>query len=434
MLNSHACGTPIVRGDHQLNAGNTWGLRWLRETSPQPLQIQDTNHTVSRHEAETDVDWTLVGNLSSVIGSSKVNTFRVSAVSEDVFFGNPNFNSNGHDQKILLPMLDQLSFEDQQSNRANRRLDVAYGADNVFAWFLPNKNGDHDLKFGVNYLYSSLRVQDHGNMNGTFVINSDLPFDRNNPRTYPERLMIRVPGALNFLMKGHFIGMFAQDKWKMGNKLTSSLGARYDLEVLPTPNQDNPMFEDNPDGYPTDLNNFSPRVGLLRRARRRGAVGGAGRVRCVLSTHVLYVPHEHVRTGREVLEFVHRELPDQQLRPGPRKGTLPTDPRLINGPVVDHAAIDALYPARYSACVTAARCDSTTRIARTPTPVSTASATNVSSAPPIGLSIDFIRSEQRAQYVLKELNPLVRDRRSQRRPSAAPTPSSACKATGRQVC
>jgi hypothetical protein len=68
-----------VRGDHQLTANNTWGIRWLRETSPQPLQIQATNHTPSRHEAETDVDWTVVGNLSSVLGSTRVNTFRVSA-------------------------------------------------------------------------------------------------------------------------------------------------------------------------------------------------------------------------------------------------------------------------------------------------------------------------------------------------------------------
>ena len=83
-----------------------------------------------------------------MIGSTRVNTFRVSAVNEDVFFGNPNFNTNGHDQKILLPQLNYLNFQDQQSARANRRLDVAYGADNVFAWFVPGKGGDHDLKFG----------------------------------------------------------------------------------------------------------------------------------------------------------------------------------------------------------------------------------------------------------------------------------------------
>src|SRR4029450_2241765 len=99
-------------------------------------------------------------NLSSVIGSTKLNTFRVSAVSEDVFFGNPNFNTNGHNQKILLPQLNYLSFQDQQSARANRRLDVAYGADNVFAWFLPGKGGDHDLQVVTSYLDLSLLMHD----------------------------------------------------------------------------------------------------------------------------------------------------------------------------------------------------------------------------------------------------------------------------------
>src|SRR5687767_2600668 len=46
----------FLRADHQINSGNTYGIRWLRETSPQPLQIQAENHTPSRHEAETDVD------------------------------------------------------------------------------------------------------------------------------------------------------------------------------------------------------------------------------------------------------------------------------------------------------------------------------------------------------------------------------------------
>ena len=84
-------------------------MRWLRETSPQPIQINAENHTPSRFEAETDVDWTLVANLSSVLGSSRVNTFRVSAMSEDVFFGNPLLQ-RGEDQKSLLPQLNHLNF------------------------------------------------------------------------------------------------------------------------------------------------------------------------------------------------------------------------------------------------------------------------------------------------------------------------------------
>ncbi len=396
----------FVRADHQLNAGNTYGIRWLREDSPQPLQIQAENHTPTRHEAETDTDWTFVGNLSSVIGSTKVNTFRVSAVTEDVFFGNPNFNTNGHDQKILLPLLIYLNFEDQQSARATRRLDVAYGADNVFAWFVPGKGGDHDLKFGVNYLYSTLRIETHSNLNGTFRLNSDLPFDRSNPRTYPERLTIRVPGSVNFLMNGHFIGMFAQDKWKLGNNLTLSLGARYDFEILPTPNQDNPLFAGDPDGYPQDMNNISPRVGFSwAPTDGRSAVRGGFGLFFQRTSYTFLTPM--FDSGRFSNSFTVN-FPTNNVDPGPRNGTLPTDPRLVNGRVLDRAAIDALYPPG-----TRIRNGGTVRFDNPDRELAWARQYSIGYERQIGattgLSVDFIRSEQRNQYVLKELNPGVRN-------------------------
>jgi hypothetical protein len=396
----------FVRADHQLNSNNTYGVRWLRETSPQPVQINATNHTPSRYEAETDVDWTLVGNLSSVIGSTRVNTFRVSAVTEDVFFGNPRFNA-GDPQESLLPTLDHLSFEDQQSARASRRLDVAYGADNVFAWFVPGKGGDHDLKFGINYLYSTLRIQDHGNRNGTFIFNSDLPFDPANARTYPERLQIRVPGPVDFLMKGHFVGMFAQDKWKLRNNLTLSLGARYDFELLRTPNEENPMFADDPGDYPKDFNNVSPRVGFswaLDEAGRSAMRGGFGlffqRTSYTFLTNLFSL-------GRNSGSFIV-QYPTNNVDPGPRQGTLPTDPRLVNGPVIDHAAINALFPpGSRTRNVGTVWFDSPDRTNAWARQYSIGYERQVGQE--IGLSIDFIRSEQRNQYLRKELNPGVRN-------------------------
>jgi hypothetical protein len=396
----------FLRADHQVNANNTYGIRWLRETSPQPLQIQAENHTPSRHEAETDVDYTIVGNVSSVIGSTKVNTFRVSAVSEDVFFGNPNFNTNGHNQKILLPQLNYLSFQDQQSARASRRLDVAYGADDVFAWFVPGKAGDHDLKFGFSYLYSSLGIEDYGTQNGLFTINSDLPFNPANPRTYPERLQVRVPGPVDFYMKGHFVGLFAQDKWKLHNNLTLSAGVRYDFEILPTPNQDNPMFEDNPDGYPEDFNNVSPRLGFswaLDDEGRSAMRGGFG----VFFQRTSYTFLTNMFSAGRFSDSFLVNFPTNNVDPGPRQGNFPTDPMLVNGPTVNHAAIDALYPpgtrVRNSGTV---RFDSPDRKNSFSRQYSIGYERQVGRT--FGVSVDFIRSEQRGQYILKELNPGVR--------------------------
>ena len=396
----------FLRFDHQLSSNHTWGVRWLSETSPQPKQLLD-EWTPPRTEAETDVDWTLVGNLSSVFGSSRVNTFRMSAVSEDVFFGNPIFNGNGHDQKSLLPTLNYQNFSDQQSGRANRRLDVAYGADDTFSWFLPSRwGGDHDVKLGVNYLYSTLRVQDFGNMNGTFTHSHDLAFDPANPRTYPERFSIRVPGAVDFLMKGHFLGFFAQDKWKPSSRLTLSLGLRYDVEWVPTPNRDNPLFVDDPDGYPVDGNNVSPRLGfsyMVDGSGRSVLRGGFG-VFFQRTSYTFLTPM--FSSGRFSDSFTV-QFPTNNIDSGPRNGRFPTDPMLVNGPFLDHGVIDAQYPP-----ATIQRNTGTVRFDNPDRELAYARQYSIGYERQIGThlaaTVDYIRSEQRSQYMLVDLNPGVR--------------------------
>ena len=361
----------------------------------------------------------MVGNLTSVIGSSKVNTFRVSAVKEDVFFGNPRFNA-GEPQESLPPLLDYLSFEDQQSNRANRRLDTAYGADNVFAWFMSGKGGDHDMKFGVNYLHSALRVQDFGNANGVFVMNVDVPFDPANARTYPERLQVRVPGPVDFTMKGHFVGMFAQDHWKLNNSLTINLGARYDIEILPTPNQDNPMFADDPDGYPMDLNNISPRLGFawsLDDQGRSAVRGGAG----IFYQRTSYTFLTNMFSNGRFSDSFTVSFPTNNFDPGPRQGALPTNPYLINGPVVNRALLNSQFPVgtsvRNGGTVRFDNPDRRNSYART---YSIGYERQLGST--MGVSVDFIRSEQRDQYVLQDLNPLVRQGTLATDPNTRTTP------------
>src|SRR5438876_8561570 len=63
----------LVRIDHQINANNTWAVRWLRETSPQTNQFPNITWTKARSEQEQDVDWTMVGTLNSVMANTKVN-------------------------------------------------------------------------------------------------------------------------------------------------------------------------------------------------------------------------------------------------------------------------------------------------------------------------------------------------------------------------
>jgi hypothetical protein len=89
----------MVRVDHQINANNTWAVRWLQETSPQTNQLVNTFYTLRRAEEEQDKDWTIVGSLNSVIANTRVNSLKISYTHEDVFFGNPGYFEKG-DQTV----------------------------------------------------------------------------------------------------------------------------------------------------------------------------------------------------------------------------------------------------------------------------------------------------------------------------------------------
>jgi hypothetical protein len=393
----------LGRFDHQINSNNTWGLRWLYETSPQAAQWDD-DWTPTRVESETDVDWTLVGTLSSVIGSTKVNTFRVSGTREDVTFGNPGWFENGR-QELLPPMLDYLSFQDQQSNRHSRRLDVAYAADETFAWFLPGKGGDHDLKFGAQYIWASLFFQQQGNMNGTFIFNHDLPFNAADPRSYPDRLQIRVPGASESYMPGHFISGFAQDKWRVNNRLSLSLGVRYDLEILPLEERDNPRFASSAD-YPVDKNNVSPRIGFsyaMDSQSHSVLRGGFGLFfQRTPYTYLDEVIFQSVFSDSFVVSF-----PANNADPGPSRGQFPTDPMLVNGPVLNRNLLNSMFPTG-----TLQRNRGTVHFDNPDRHLPYSRQYSIGYERQLfenmSASLDYVRSEQRESFMRQDLNPGLR--------------------------
>jgi carboxypeptidase family protein/TonB-dependent receptor-like protein len=391
----------MLRFDNQINSKHTWGLRWLRESSPQFNQYDDTNWGPGRQQQETDVDWTLVGTLSSVINSTKLNTFRLSGTSEDVFFGNPRCAQQGCDQGALPPTLDYLTFETQQSARANRRYDVAAAMDDTFAWFVPGKRGEHDLKFGVSYIWAALRFQQATDQNGTFLFSHDLDFNPADPRTYPERLRIRVPGVQDFYMKGHFIGLFAQDKWKMNKRLTLSLGVRYDLEILPTPTE-NPAFGGS-DKYPIDTNNVAPRVGLsyaLNDDNTSVLRGGLG----VFYQRTPYAFLTNYFSMSVVSDSFLVLFPTANIDAGPSGGQFPTDPMLVGGPTVNRTLLNSLYaPGARQRNTGDVWFDSPDRRLALSRQYSVGYQRQLARS--MALTLDYVRSEQRDQHMRRNLNP-----------------------------
>ena len=233
------------------------------------------------------------------------------------------------------------TFFDGPATGAQFRINDSYEISDAFSQFIPSwLGGDHDLKVGGQYIYSTIHLPDQGDMNGRFIFSTDRAFNQNDPRSYPERLQIRVPSALDILMPNNVFVLFAQDKFHRGN-LTLNLGLRYDVELLPITNAFNPFFASG--GHAVDKNNIAPRLGFTWKPSATGTSIVRGGYGIFYDKITMITTFPFASTGVYSDSFTV-SFPTSSADPGPSSGRLPTDPMLVNGPVVNRAAINALYP------------------------------------------------------------------------------------------
>jgi hypothetical protein len=345
----------LVRFDHQISKNHTWAVRWLREWAPQWYTFGD-RQTLESYQDETDLDQTAVATLTSVLGNARVNTFRVARTWEHWWHGNACFRAQGGNgdqagftfkdeaqgnQALCPPQLDYLGFLAQASTESQGPWDSNYQIEDDYSWFIPNKKGDHDMKFGFRYNYTELRRVSQVQSNGQFRFNTDLPFDPLNPRTYPERLTIRT-GTFNEFINNHTYEAFAQDKWRISPQTTLSLGIRYDLEVIPLDESTNPLFKGSSKS-PTDVNNFGPRVGFTHSLDPAGKSVLRGGYGIFYNRTILGALDDTLEQGKFTESNVV-QYPANAADPGPSAGRFPTDPFLANGPFVNWALLRQQYP------------------------------------------------------------------------------------------
>jgi hypothetical protein len=181
------------------------------------------------------------------------------------------------------------------------------------------------------------------NSNGTFTINSDLPFDPANPRTYPERFSIRT-GTFNEFINNHTYEMYAQDKWRVSPRTTLSVGLRYDLEIIPLDETDNPLFPAGNKKSPTDKNNFGPRIGFTHSLDAAGKSLIRGGYGIFYNRTILGAIDDTLEFGK-FTESNNVTFPASGVAdPGPSAGRFPTDPYLVNGPFVNRTLLNQAYP------------------------------------------------------------------------------------------
>jgi carboxypeptidase family protein/TonB-dependent receptor-like protein len=393
------------RIDHQLTSNQTYSVRWLYESSPQNPQF-NPGSTIDSLREETDIDQTVVGQVSSVFGNTKFNTLRVSWTMEDINRSNPQYFDNGQRQWELAATQSYLSFIDVQNPAGEQRINNAWHVEDTFSWFLPGHRGDHDLKVGAQFQVINHRFNDQTNMNGTFTFRSDAAFTSSAPATYPERLSIRVPGPDDSFMQSKTIIGFVQDKWRVNPRLTFSIGLRYDLEIIPIRGVAVAPLMDSPSDYPVDKNNIAPRLGVVYDVSGNGSAVFRGGYGMFYDRTSLTVVDEINRQGVYSSSFTAL-FPAAQPDPGPSQGRLPTDPMLINGPVVNRTLLNQLVPSgtlnRNTGTVWLDHPDR-----KVPYNHNVTFGYERQIAQSISVSADYIHSVGKDQFVNAEINPGVR--------------------------
>jgi len=347
----------LIRVDHQINKNHTWAVRWLREGAPQWNTVPVGKNSLQATQDETDLDQTAVGTLTSVLGNARVNTVRVARTWEHWWHGNECFRAQGPNgdqagfvfgnetignQALCPPQLNFPSVLAQASTESQGPWDSNYQIEDDYSWFLPGKKGDHDMKFGFRYNYTSLRRASQVNQNGTFTFGTDVPFDPANPRSYPERLSIRT-GAFEENVKNHTYEAFAQDKWRVRPHTTISLGVRYDLEIIPLDETGNPLFSPG-QAAPTDKNNISPRIAVTHSLDEAGKSVIRGGYGIFYNRTILGALDDTLEFGKFTSSNVVTFPASGNADAGPSAGRLPAEPYLVNGPVVNRALLNLAYP------------------------------------------------------------------------------------------
>lgn len=326
------------RLDHQVSRKINYSFRTLWDHQPNYNQVLGDG-TKDTLYIEKDDDVTGVGTVNWLASPTKLFMTRLSYVQERPDRGMPQYFDEPWSQ--AAPQLDHLSFYQQTGNEyADVRAMKVYGWDTSFSWFIPGKAGSHDVKMGSQYQFGQHTRDDQRFTNGRFDIPSDLDFNPLDPRTYPERLTIRVPGPQHLVSKTHSLGLYVHDKWQATSNLTMNVGLRYDVHVSPLIENNNPLFSD-PTAYPIDRNNIQPRVGFAYNMSGRSVLrGGYG---------LFYEKQWIDRFESYLLNPVFADsflanYPFNAPDPGPSNGRFPTDPLLVNGPVVNRALLNQLVP------------------------------------------------------------------------------------------
>ncbi|MBM3819719.1 MAG: TonB-dependent receptor [Acidimicrobiia bacterium] len=151
-----------------------------------------------------------------IMSSTRVNTFRAHGLIHDLVaptvFRGP---------RVIRPSLTWGQAVNSPQWFPRKRLTLTDA-------FLISK-GKHDLNIGGEFAYSHNGFDSHRLDTGQWTFQTDAPFDRTNPATYPFQFTIREPGF--YWHNGAQIGAYVSDTFRVHPRWTLNLGLRWDFDT-----------------------------------------------------------------------------------------------------------------------------------------------------------------------------------------------------------
>ncbi len=280
----------ISRIDHRFSDQNSLFARLdfnrtLQTNSPGATNLSTglgiastTNAAASNQLTLPDTNYTLLGQWTSLLSSTKLNELRIQfsrEVRPRVHLGaGPQVTVNSGGSAVAIY---GTAPEGSWGNEGFASTDNRYQLVENFS----KVSGAHTAKFGVDYQRIAGWALYDQNASGTYLFNSLTDYLNRNVATYTQ---FTGTGSLNLTINE--LGAYIQDEWRLVPGVTINFGFRYEAQFNPdyfTPTAPQNRYP-SATSIPNDTTMFAPRLGLA------WDIGNAGKTVVRAGGGLFYAP------------------------------------------------------------------------------------------------------------------------------------------------